>query len=67
MVTTPRTEIREQFTFDEFAQMNVPQLADVIHDGEVFDSDKDFGEDVLIGLVPVDGDLVCDFVELRQD
>jgi hypothetical protein len=47
--------------------MDVSELSDVIHDWEVLDSYKNFGEDVLIGLIPVDGHSVGDFVEFGQN
>lgn len=66
-MTTPLTAINHKVTFDELSQMNVPQLPDVIHDGEILDSDKNLREDVLIGLILVDSDLVGNLVKLRQD
>ncbi len=66
-MTTPLTAINHKVTFDELSQMNVPQLPDVIHDREILDSDEDLWEDVLIGLILVDSDLVGDLVKLRQD
>jgi len=47
--------------------MDEPQFSNVIHDWEVFDSDKNFGENVLIRLIPADGDLVSNLIELWQD
>lgn len=67
MVMTPLTEIRQKITLDKFTQMHEPQLPDIVHDGEVLDSDKDFRVHVLIGLVATDSHTIGYFIEFRQD
>lgn len=62
---TPRTGIKQIITFDEFPQMNVPKFPDVIHDGKVLDSDKNFRTHALIRLVPADGNTVSDLIQFR--
>ena len=47
--------------------MDVSEFPNVIHDGEVLDSDEDFREDVLIGLISADSDFVSYFIEFWQD
>lgn len=46
--------------------MNVPELSDVIYNRKIFDSNKDFREDILIRLILMNCNFICDFVEFRD-
>lgn len=47
--------------------MKVAKLSDVVHDWKIFYSNKNFRKDVLIRLILINRNFICNFIQLRKN
>lgn len=53
--------------FDQFRQMTVSELSNIVHYREFFYFNKNLGKHFLIGLMSYDSEFVSNFIQLRDN